>query len=81
VPKGSTTLKPETLLRRLASEKGVKDSIRLRAIELLMFLEGRLPLSHAINPPIEPSKTELTGLARRQDVELQNLIEAQTKAA
>jgi hypothetical protein len=39
---GTPATKPETLLRRLASDKSVPGRIRLRAIEWLMLMEKKI---------------------------------------
>jgi hypothetical protein len=69
VPVNCTRLKPETLLRRLASDKNVKDSVRLRAIELLILLEKHIPLAQPIKPPKQIEKGELANLTELQAID------------
>ena len=66
--KGQTVARPETLLRRLAST-AKSDAIRLRAIELILFLEGRLELSQH-SPAKKSTKADaLNSLIPLQTVE------------
>lgn len=78
--KGQTIARPETLLRRLAST-AKSDAIRLRAIELILFLEGRLELSQRTEPKKNAKAERLTSLITSETHDLQELNEAyQTQA-
>ena len=70
--KGQTVARPETLLRRLAST-AKSDAIRLRAIELILFLEGRLKLSERSETKKNQKADTLSALATSQPTDLQSL--------
>lgn len=72
--KGQTVARPETLLRRLAST-AKSDAIRLRAIELILFLQGRLELDQHSAPRKSAKAEQLTKLVTTQPLDLQQLNE------
>jgi hypothetical protein len=63
--KGRTTAKTENLLRRLAAT-AKKDTVRLRAIELLLMLEGKLSLNPSPKPSKDKEVNALTNLIHSQ---------------
>lgn len=82
--KGQTVAKPETLLRRLAST-AKSDAVRLRAIELILFLQGRLNLAQASSARKNIKADELNDLVvsqatHSQDVERLNEFGRQHEA-
>ena len=81
--KGRTTAKTENLLRRLAAT-AKKDTVRLRAIELLLMLEGKLSLNPSPKPSKDKEVNALTGLVQSQIIEsetVKSLYEPSERAA
>jgi hypothetical protein len=60
---GTPATKPETLLRRLASDKNAPGRIRLRAIEWLMLLEKKISWSQFPQDSKADKDGGLSGLA------------------
>jgi hypothetical protein len=69
MPVNCTRLKPETLLRRLASDKNITGSVRLRAIELLILIENTAGLAKQMKPIKEIKQSELNSLTAPQTTE------------
>lgn len=73
MPVNCTRLKPETLLRRLASDKNITGSVRLRAIELLILIENTAGLAKQMKPIKEIKQSELNSLTTSQTTPTQEL--------
>jgi hypothetical protein len=68
-----TRAKPETLLRRLA-QTAKHDTVRLRAIELLLYLEGKLTLAQATRPSGDKEIDSLHTLLSPQAIEPKTIV-------